>query len=133
MMHKTFIFLAAILLSLASTTAISQATGVSTPEMSVQGRSDAEPRMMPDGRVVHRYSAATVGLVYVEWPKGTTTTAHNHANELVLTVVSGKLRAMSGDKEFILEAGDVVTVPAWVDHSYESLEDSITYEAAGPG
>lgn len=132
-MHKLLILLAAILLSLASTAALSQATGVSTPEMSVQGKSDAEPRIMADGRVVHRYSAATVGLVYVEWPKGTSTTAHNHANELVLTVVSGKLVAMSGDNEFIMEAGDVVTIPAWVDHSYEALEDSITYEAAGPG
>ena len=132
-MHKARIFLAVIFLSLASTAALSQATGVSTPEMSVQSRPDNEPRMMADGRVVHRYSAATVGLVYVEWPKGSITTAHNHANELVLTVVSGKLRAMSGDIEFVMEAGDVVTIPAWVDHSYEALEDSITYEAAGPG
>jgi quercetin dioxygenase-like cupin family protein len=132
-MHKSLIFLAATLLSVASTAALSQDTGVSTPEMSVQGRSETEPRIMPDGRVVHRYSAATVGLVYVEWPEGATTTAHNHANELVLTVVSGRLLAMSGDQEFIMEAGDVVTIPAWVDHSYVALEDSITYEAAGPG
>ena len=73
-MHKSLIFLAATLLSVASTAALSQDTGVSTPEMSVQGRSETEPRMMPDGRVVHRYSAATVGLVYVEWPEGATTT-----------------------------------------------------------
>ena len=88
---------------------------------------------MADGREVYRISAATVGLVYVEWPQGTVTTPHNHANELVLTVMSGRLKAISGDQEFIMEAGDVVTVPAWVDHSYEALEDSLTMEAAGPG
>ncbi len=40
---------------------------------------------------------------------------------------------MSGGREFILEPGDVVAFPAWVDHGFEALEDTVTYEAAGPG
>ncbi len=97
-MHKSLISLSAIFWSFASISVLSQAPGIGTPEMSVQARADTEARVMADGRIVHRYSAATVGLVYVEWPEGATTTAHNHTNELVLTVVSGRLRAMSGDK-----------------------------------
>ena len=29
--------------------------------------------------------------------------------------------------------GDLVVVPAYVEHGYEALEDSITIEAVGPG
>lgn len=106
---------------------------VTTPEMTLQSFSDVDLRLNADGRRTRRVSASTVGLIRVEWPEGTTTTPHNHANELVLTVVEGRLRAISGNQEFIMEAGDVVVIPAWVEHGYVALEDSITLEAAGPG
>ena len=106
---------------------------VTTPEMTLQSFSDVDLRLNTDGRRTRRVSASTVGLIRVEWPEGTTTTPHNHANELVLTVVEGRLRAISGNQEFIMEAGDVVVIPAWVEHGYVALEDSITLEAAGPG
>ncbi len=105
---------------------------ITVPEISLQNFHD-DVREMQDGRKVGRISGSTVGLIRVEWPEGTRTTPHNHANELVLSVVSGRLRAISGDQEIIMEAGDTVIIPAWVEHSYVALEDSITYEAAGPG
>ena len=55
-----------------------------------------------DGRESRRIVAATVGVSRVEWPAGTTTTAHNHANELVVVLLEGRLKAISGDREFIL-------------------------------
>lgn len=106
---------------------------ITVPEMSYLKFSETEGRVLDDGRDVRRINAATVGLIRVEWPEGATTAAHNHANELIMSVVSGRLKAISGDKEFIMEAGDVVVVPAWVDHSYVALEDTVTLEAAGPG
>ena len=105
---------------------------ITTPAMEVVKAEDIEAREMQDGRVTQRVSAATVGLIKVEWPAGTSTTAHNHANELVLHVLEGRLRAFSGDQEFVVEAGDVIVIPAWVDHRYEALEDSLTVEASGP-
>jgi quercetin dioxygenase-like cupin family protein len=106
---------------------------VTRPEMSFRSFSDVELRAFDDGRKVRRISASTVGLIRVDWPEGAATTPHNHANELVLSVIEGRLRAISGDQEFIMEAGDVVVIPAWVEHSYVALEDSLTLEAAGPG
>ncbi len=106
---------------------------VTTPEMGLHSFSDVELRVFGDGRKVRRISASTVGLIRVEWPEGAATTPHNHANELVLSVIEGRLRAISGDQKFIMEAGDVVVIPAWVEHSYVALEDSLTLEAAGPG
>ncbi len=105
---------------------------ITTPVMEVVKAEDIEVREMRDGRVTQRISAATVGLIKVEWPAGTSTTAHNHANELVLHVLEGRLRAYSSGEEFVAEAGDVIVIPAWVDHRYEALEDSVTVEAAGP-
>lgn len=105
---------------------------ITTPAMEVVKAADIEAREMQDGRVTQRVTAATVGLIKVEWPAGTSTTAHNHANELVLHVLEGRLRAYSGDQEFVVEAGDVIVIPAWVDHRYEALEDSLTVEASGP-
>ena len=105
---------------------------ITTPVMELVKAEDIELREMRDGRVTRRISAATVGLIKVEWPAGTSTTAHNHANELVLHVLEGRLRAYSSGEEFVAEAGDVIVIPAWVDHSYEALEDSVTVEASGP-
>ena len=66
-------------------------------------------------------------------PRVPRTIAHNHANELIVMLLEGRLRAFSGDREFLLEPGDMVVVPAYVEHRYEALEDSVTVEAVGPG
>lgn len=130
-MNKLVTTIAALTLILFSSLVISQQ--VTTPEMTLHSFSDVEPGLPADGRKVRRIMASTVGLIRVEWPEGTATTPHNHANELVLSVVEGRLRAISGGQEFIMEAGDTVVIPAWVEHSYVALEDSLTFEAAGPG
>lgn len=129
-MKKSILILSASAVAIFATSVVSQQ--VTQPEMSLENI-NGNVREMDDGRKVGRISASTVGLIRVEWPEGTSTTPHNHANELVLSVVSGRLRAISGDQEIIMEAGDTVIIPAWVEHSYVALEDSITYEAAGPG
>ncbi len=130
-MSRLTVVLVALLLGSFSQLAISQQ--VTDPEMTALSFNDLEARSMPDGREVRRIDASTVGLIRVEWPMGTSTTPHNHANELVLTLIEGRMRAISGTREFVLEPGDVVVIPAWVEHSYVALEDSVTLEAAGPG
>ncbi len=130
-MSRFIVVLVALLLGSFSQLVIPQQ--VTDPEMKALSFNDLEARSMPDGRNVRRIDASTVGLIRVEWPMGTSTTPHNHANELVLTVIEGRLRAISGNHEFVLEAGDTVVIPAWVEHSYIALEDSVTLEAAGPG
>ena len=130
-MNRFAAYLVSLLLITLSQLASSQQ--ITEPEMTAHNFSEAEVITPPDGRIVQRINAATVGLIRVEWPMGTATTPHNHANELVLAIVEGRLRAISGDREFILETGDVVVIPAWVEHSYEALEDTLTYEASGPG
>lgn len=129
-MNKTFLSVTAIVLAALALPGGSQ---VVMPDMTLHRYGSLPVNNAADGRVVRRMEGATVGLIRVEWPAGTRTTPHNHANELVVFLVEGRLKAISGDDEFTLEPGDLVVVPAYVEHSYEALEDSITVEAAGPG
>ena len=130
-MNRTSILI--LSLAMIAFSQIGSSQQITTPTMMLHASGEIEARTMDDGRIVQRISASTVGLITVEWPKGTSTTAHNHANELVLHVLEGRLRAFGGGQEFVMEAGDTVVIPAWVDHRYEALEDSVTVEAAGPG
>lgn len=117
----------------ALTSAQAPVPGITHPEANVVRIADAEFIDVPDGRTLHRVNGSTVGLIMVQWPKGTIADAHNHSVELIVTVASGQLKVTSGGDEYVLEPGDVVAFPAWVDHGFEALEDTVTYEAAGPG
>ena len=129
-MNKKIILLATLVFLVFSNPGSSQIT---TPRMMLHNLDSLERRNAEDGRVTRRISGDAIGLIRVEWPAGTITTPHNHANELIVFLIEGRLRALSGETEFILVPGDLVVVPAYVEHGYEALEDSITIEAAGPG
>jgi quercetin dioxygenase-like cupin family protein len=129
-MHKNLLSATAVVLAVLAFPSGSQ---VVMPEMTLHRYDSLAVNNAADGRIVRRMEGATIGLIRVEWPVGTRTTSHNHANELVVFLVEGRLKALSGDVEFILQPGDLVVVPAYVEHSYEALEDSVTVEAAGPG
>jgi len=107
--------------------------GITRPQANVVRIDEAEFSNVPDGRRLHRVNGSTVGLINVQWPKGTVADPHNHSVELIVSVASGRLKVTTGGDEFILEPGDVVAFPAWVDHGFEALEDTVTFEAAGPG
>ena len=64
---------------------------------------------------------------------GTSTTHHNHPDEEMVYVVEGRIRVFSGGNEVELGAGELAVFPAYVDHHYEAIEDSMTIEVFGPG
>ena len=129
-MNKKIIFIVTLIFLVFSNAGSSQITA---PKMMLHSLENLESRIMEDGRVTRRISGDAVGLIRVEWPAGTITTPHKHANELIVLLIEGRLRALGGETEFILMPGDLVVVPAYVEHGYEALEDSITIEAVGPG
>ena len=129
-MHRYAASVVVLLLVMSPRSVVSQQ--IAKPEMTVPSFNTLEPQVFPDGRKVRRIAAATVTMIKVEWPMGTSTTPHNHAHELLLTVLQGRLRAIGGDRELVMEPGDVVVIPAWVAHSYVAMEDTLTLEAVGP-
>ena len=58
---------------------------------------------------------------------------HNHPEEEVIVVITGRLRAMTPDGDAILEPGDVIVVESYAEHQFEALEDTYMVEAFGPG
>ncbi len=95
-------------------------------------RSEMEPRGR-EGFSAHFVSAATIRMLRAEVAAGTSTTHHNHPDEEMVYVVEGRIRVFSGGNEVELGAGELVVFPAYVDHHYEAIEDSMTIEVFGPG
>ena len=102
------------------------------PEMALYNFNELEPRVRA-GFSAHLVSAATIRMLRAEVAAGTSTAHHNHPDEEMVYVVDGRIRVFSGGSEVELEAGELVVFPAYVDHHYEAIEDSMTIEVFGPG
>ncbi len=111
---------------------ISQDQPLIEPEMTIHDLFGMEPRSR-EGFQVRLLSAATIRLLRSEIEAGYATTRHNHPDEEIVLLLEGRIRAYSGDEEFDLEPGELFLAPAYVDHYYEALEDSVTIEFFGPG
>ena len=102
------------------------------PEMALYNLNEMEPRVR-EGFAAHLISAATIRMLRAEIAAGTSTTHHNHPDEEMVYVVDGRIRVFSGGNEAELGAGELVVFPAYVDHHYEAIVDSMTIEVFGPG
>ena len=58
---------------------------------------------------------------------------HNHPEEELVVVISGRLRVMTSDGDVVMEPGDVYVAEAYAEHQVEALEDSFTVVVFGPG
>jgi len=103
------------------------------PEMTVHDLFGMEPRNFREGIMGRVVAAATVRLSRIEIAEGFSTPAHNHPDEEIVLLLEGSIRAVSGEHEFVLKPGELIVIPAYVEHHYVALEDSVTIEAFGPG
>ena len=112
---------------------VTQSQPLIVPEMEVHDLFGMAGREVRPGITIRSVGMATLRLSRVEITEGTSTPDHNHADEEVVLLIEGSVKAFMGDKEFILEPGQMITIPAYVQHHYEALQDSVTIEAFGPG
>ena len=103
------------------------------PEMTVIDFFGMEPRNPMEGITARAIDLATIRLARIEVATGHSTPDHNHPDEEVVLVLEGRIKAVSGEQEFILGPGEMIVIPAYVQHHYEALESSVTVEAFGPG
>lgn len=75
----------------------------------------------------------TVLLSQTRLQAGAMSPHHNHPEEELLVVISGRLRAMTSDGDVIMEPGDVFVIESYAEHQVEALEDTFMVEAFGPG
>ncbi len=73
-----------------------------------------------------------MSLMEIELSAGVASPPHAHDHESLIYVVKGKLKAVVGEKIFILDPGDVCRHPRDVSHFLEALEESIFVEIKSP-
>ena len=130
-MNRLFLAISSLLIVTFATLASSQSLIVA--EMAAHDLFGMEPRNVREGIHIRSVGLATVRLSRVEIEAGYSTPNHNHPDEEMVLLIEGSVLARSGDDEFLLEPGEMITIPAYVEHHYEALEDSVTIEAFGPG
>ena len=106
---------------------------ISQPAMSVRSYDDVPVNDIAPGVHTRFVVGDTVMLNRVLFDEGAMSPLHNHSEEQIVTLVSGRMRVASGVQEYILEPGDVVIFPAYVLHQLEALEESVTIETLGVG
>ena len=75
----------------------------------------------------------TVILSQTYLKEGAMSPHHNHPEEELIVVISGRLRAMTPDGDVIMEPGDVYVIESYAEHQVVALEDTFMVEAFGPG
>ena len=103
------------------------------PKMTIVDFFGMEPSNPMDGITARSIDLATMRLARIEVATGHSTPDHNHPDEEVIIVLEGRVKAVSGDEEFVLGPGEMIVIPAYVQHHYEAIESSVTIEAFGPG
>ncbi len=64
--------------------------------------------------------------------KGCIVPQHAHVNEQITMLHEGKLRFLLEGRELILEAGEVLHIPANAPHEVHALEDSVAVDVFSP-
>lgn len=89
----------------------------------------------PEHNLAIKALMATPEVLFMEVrrPKGRIDPRHAHPDhDSICYLVSGRLRVVIADDEFIAEPGDCWRHPAGVEHFHETLEDSLQIEVKAP-
>ena len=71
-------------------------------------------------------------LAQITLAAGAVVPLHEHPNEQIATVLSGRLRFVVSDEELEVGAGESVLIPGGVPHRVDALEDSLVLDAFAP-
>ena len=71
-------------------------------------------------------------LAQITLAAGAVVPLHEHPNEQIATVLSGRLRFVIGDEELEIGAGESVLIPGGLPHHVDALEDSVVLDAFAP-
>ena len=131
-MNKSIIALVSVLIIGFAQQSTSQQP-LTQPKMTVHDLFGMEAREVMEGVKARGVGAATVRVARIEVATGFSTPDHNHPDEEIILLLEGRIKAVSGDQEIIVEPGGLLIFPAYVQHHYEALESSVTVEVFGPG
>ena len=64
--------------------------------------------------------------------KGCVVPEHSHLNEQVTYILEGALKFWIDNREIVVHAGEVLTIPPHVPHKAEALEDTVDLDVFNP-
>ncbi|MBZ5627941.1 MAG: cupin domain-containing protein [Acidobacteriia bacterium] len=73
-----------------------------------------------------------VTVARLEAKAGAATRMHSHLNEEVIVVLKGKWRFFLPSGDVTLQADQMLTIPAGVEHGSEVLEDAVAIDVCAP-
>lgn len=71
-------------------------------------------------------------LARFQFARGTHVSAHAHASEQFTCMEAGAMRIRAGASEQVLRAGDILVIPADVQHEVWVLEDAVVLDFFAP-
>lgn len=94
---------------------------------------DAANKEQLGDKITRQYVMGAQSML-VKWTllKGAVIPLHFHPNEQVTWITQGSVSVLSQGKRFILKAGDVLIIPAYVPHEFLALEDTIDIDFFTP-
>lgn len=107
-----------------------------------KGKRKAELRHVPWNSVVIEAMNPLLGrqlvvgqnimLARVLLKKGCVVPAHSHPNEQVTFILEGALKFFIDEREIVVHAGEVLTIPPNMPHKAEALEDTVDLDVFNP-
>lgn len=82
------------------------------------------------GRQMVHTEHLTVARVHLA--EGVVVPRHEHANEQVANVITGRLRFLVGDDDVVVGAGESIAIPAHVPHEVVALTDALVIDVFSP-
>ena len=96
-------------------------------------RWDDEPlERLTDGIGRRMLNGEALTLAQITLAAGAVVPEHDHPNEQIATVVSGRLRFVVGGEERKVGPGESVLIPGGVPHRVEVLEDAVVLDVYAP-
>ena len=129
-MNKIILFLIPFLFTVVPGPVLGQ---VSEPRVYHFNLADVPAAHPFEGITSQRVFSDTVYMPFITIAKGASSRHHNHPDDQTMIILSGRVNALVGDDEYILEKEDILIIPSYVPHRVEALEDSRWIEVHGPG
>ena len=74
--------------------------------------------------------SAMAGLITLQ--KGSHVPKHSHVSEQLTYVFEGALRFVIDGREILVSAGEILVIPAWVEHEATAIEHTVELDIFSP-
>lgn len=110
---------------------------VRTPAQAVHTRWSDVPVEPMNAMLTRQFITGEQAMIArIDLKKGALVPRHSHPNEQIAWIVEGALKftlfEAEGERDVVVNAGEVLVIPGGVPHSAEALEQTVDYDLFAP-